>query len=292
MLVRSITSVFVVAVTLLFFLLRGISVRFFDLFIYIIALMCAYEMLRALKDSITKQQKVLSFCYSILILPCIVFAYQYALAATILYIAVVFVFSLFHEKSSSIEKISKTVFSMFYPTGFFMVFAFINAFASIYAIEDYFALFILVLIFACSSLTDVCAYLVGSAIGGKKLCPNISPKKTISGAIGGIVGGICTALIVYYIFNACGCNVFKYIAPKLLINAHPIVKSIIIAVIGGIFAVVGEVGDLAESLVKRRLDIKDMGNILPGHGGILDRFDSIMFVSLIAYIIFSFLIVS
>ncbi|MBQ9781915.1 MAG: hypothetical protein IJW26_01870 [Clostridia bacterium] len=101
MLKRTITSIFFVIVVLAFFLLRQlVHVRLFDLFIYVIALMCAYEFLRALKDGVTIQQKVLSYIYTIIIIPCISFVYDYALTFTILYIALVFLFSILHTKSS------------------------------------------------------------------------------------------------------------------------------------------------------------------------------------------------
>lgn len=293
MLKRTITSIFFVIVVLAFFLLRQlVHVRLFDLFIYVIALMCAYEFLRALKDGVTIQQKVLSYIYTIIIIPCISFVYDYALTFTILYIALVFLFSLFHTKSSSIDKLSKTIFSMFYPTGFFIAFTYINAYSRIFPqVDDYFSLIILTLIFGCASVTDVMAYLVGSLVKGKKLCPSISPNKTISGAIGGLVGGTACALIVYYAFQGFGYDLFSYLSPKIFGSATPFLKGLMVAVIGLVFAIVGEVGDLAESLIKRQLGVKDMGNLLPGHGGMLDRFDSTVFISLLAHILFSFLII-
>lgn len=289
MLKRTITSIFITAVILLSFVLRQlVHVRFFDLFIYIIALTCAFEFLRALKDGATKEQKVLSYVYTILIIPCISFKYSYALSFTILYVAIVFLFSLFHAKSSSIDKLSKTIFSMFYPTGFFIAFAYINSYHNIFNVDQIFSLIILVLIFGCATATDVMAYLVGCSLKGKKLCPTISPNKTISGAIGGLFGGTIVALIIYYVFKGLGYDLFSYLS---FANITPFLKGLIIAIIGLLFAIVGEVGDLAESLIKRQLGVKDMGKLLPGHGGMLDRMDSIVFISLFAHILFSFLVV-
>lgn len=107
--------------------------------------------------------------------------------------------------------------------------------------------------------TDTGAYFVGRAFGKRKLWPDISPNKTVGGAVGGII----TACIVAIIFHL----------------VHPFPHSIAIVVIVTIFAsMVGQVGDLVESAFKRNYGVKDSGKILPGHGGILDRFDSLLFV--------------
>src|SRR5690625_4695154 len=107
--------------------------------------------------------------------------------------------------------------------------------------------------------TDTGAYFVGRSFGKRKLWPEISPKKTIEGAIGGIVLATLTGIIYH------------------LITPFPYAVIIIIAVtiLASIF---GQIGDLVESALKRHYGVKDSGNILPGHGGILDRFDSLLFV--------------
>lgn len=107
---------------------------------------------------------------------------------------------------------------------------------------------------------DSAAYFVGKAIGKHKLFPRHSPKKTWEGAISGFLGGIAGFVLTMY----------------LLVPMFPVPKSIIIGVIIGIF---GQVGDLAESQLKRDAGVKDSSAILPGHGGALDRFDSILFVA-------------
>lgn len=116
--------------------------------------------------------------------------------------------------------------------------------------------------------SDVFAYFVGSAMGKHKLCPNISPKKSIEGAIGGLLGSVIIVSAFVYIFM-----------PDFLIHG------IIIGVIGSI---AGQIGDLTASIIKRKIGIKDYGKLIPGHGGLLDRFDSIIFVTPVVfyYIIF------
>ena len=109
--------------------------------------------------------------------------------------------------------------------------------------------------------TDIFAYFTGYFIGKHKLCPTLSPKKTIEGAVGGIVFAILfTVLFV------------KFAVP----DTAPV---ICFAVIGLIVSVMSQFGDLSASAMKRRMGIKDYGNLIPGHGGILDRFDSIIFAA-------------
>ena len=111
-------------------------------------------------------------------------------------------------------------------------------------------------------VTDVAALLFGKAFGSRKLCPNISPKKTVEGAIGGLT---CTVIIAM-------------IAAILLQKYAGLHFDIITLVIWAVLvSIVGQFGDLCMSVVKRIAGVKDFGNLLPGHGGILDRFDSHMF---------------
>jgi phosphatidate cytidylyltransferase len=111
--------------------------------------------------------------------------------------------------------------------------------------------------------SDVCAYFTGMAIGRHKLSPKISPKKTIEGAIGGIFGSILV----------CGTFGF-YFANQYFIHC---------LAIGAIGAILSQCGDLTASIFKRKMGIKDYGNLIPGHGGILDRFDSVLFTAPVIY---------
>ncbi|MGN7386783.1 phosphatidate cytidylyltransferase [Sporosarcina sp. SAFN-015] len=107
--------------------------------------------------------------------------------------------------------------------------------------------------------TDSGAYFVGRKIGKRKLWPEISPNKTVEGFLGGIV---------FAVLFACVIQIFYPIAPSY--------GMLIIVTI--IASIVGQLGDLVESALKRHFGVKDSGNLLPGHGGILDRFDSLLFV--------------
>lgn len=125
-------------------------------------------------------------------------------------------------------------------------------------------------------IADTGAYFVGSALGKHKLCPTISPKKTIEGLVGGIVSDI----IFFALFSAIYASVCE--AKEMPISV-PWASTLIIGVM---CALLGTLGDLTASVLKRQLDIKDYGNIMPGHGGLLDRFDSVLMVApfLCAYI--------
>ncbi|WAH40182.1 phosphatidate cytidylyltransferase [Alicyclobacillus fastidiosus] len=113
-------------------------------------------------------------------------------------------------------------------------------------------------------MTDTAAYFVGRFVQGPKLLPEISPKKTISGSLGGVVGG------------AIGAVVFGSIA-------HPTYDIWVYAVLGAVISVFGQLGDLIESAYKRAAGVKDSGKLLPGHGGMLDRVDSLLFASPFAF---------
>ncbi|MDD4582649.1 MAG: phosphatidate cytidylyltransferase [Eubacteriales bacterium] len=111
--------------------------------------------------------------------------------------------------------------------------------------------------------TDISAYFTGYTIGKHKLCPKISPKKTIEGAIGGVVGSvILCGLFGYFFINS--------LLPHCLF-------------IGFLGSVISQFGDLNASIFKRKMGIKDYGNLIPGHGGILDRFDSVLFTAPFVY---------
>ncbi|WP_455529104.1 phosphatidate cytidylyltransferase [Ruminococcus sp.] len=122
-------------------------------------------------------------------------------------------------------------------------------------------LFLLIMGLCGAWIADTGAYFTGVAIGKHKLCPEISPKKTIEG----LVGGIVTTAVVY----AVAFSVYYGFTAK---------RAAIAFVTGAVCAVIGTVGDLSASMVKRQIGFKDYGKIMPGHGGLMDRFDSVLFV--------------
>lgn len=122
----------------------------------------------------------------------------------------------------------------------------------------------LLLLFNFSSVCDIGAYFVGVTMGKHKLCPNISPKKTIEGALGGVASSIVVSLILTLCFGQ-----FDKIVITLILTVP--------------LCIVGMIGDLFASSIKRAVGIKDYGSLIPGHGGILDRVDSILMIAPLLY---------
>lgn len=130
------------------------------------------------------------------------------------------------------------------------------------------------LIFLASWVCDSCAYLTGMAIGKHKLAPVLSPKKSIEGAIGGILGSVLAGFLYSYF-------VLEKQLPGTMIG---------ILIVCAVGAVVSQTGDLAASAIKRNHEIKDYGHLIPGHGGILDRFDSVIFTAPMIYFLIVFVV--
>ena len=128
---------------------------------------------------------------------------------------------------------------------------------------------VLVILLGCW-ITDSCAYFAGYFFGKHKLAPEISPKKTIEGSIGGIVG--VSAVMTAY----------AAIASNIMGLGVNLISASLIGVICGLLS---QCGDLCASIIKRENNIKDFGNIMPGHGGVMDRFDSLLFVAPVVYYI-------
>jgi phosphatidate cytidylyltransferase len=117
-----------------------------------------------------------------------------------------------------------------------------------------------------SWFADTCAYFAGRFLGRHKLYPSVSPKKTVEGAVGGLLGSVAFALLGSFFF----------------LRGHlPVARAIPLALVGG---ALGQAGDLAESLLKRSIGIKDSGDIVPGHGGILDRVDALLVTAVVVFL--------
>ena len=122
-------------------------------------------------------------------------------------------------------------------------------------------------------ITDTFAYLFGIKFGKRKLCPSISPKKSVEGAIAGLVGGAVIGTVGAFLFG------------MISFEGNIVLRVIVMLLFSALLSMIVQLGDLVESKLKRSFDVKDFGNIMPGHGGILDRFDSLIFSGLVYYII-------
>ena len=151
--------------------------------------------------------------------------------------------------------------------GFFYVAVMLSYVYQIRTLER--GLYLAFLVFLCSWGCDTCAYCVGMLIGKHKMSPKLSPKKSVEGAVGGVAGAALLTALYCFIFRS----------PMHLERG----EIVILAVIAAIAGLISMVGDLTASAIKRNYDIKDYGKLIPGHGGILDRFDSMIITAPIIY---------
>lgn len=167
-----------------------------------------------------------------------------------------------HKKTKVTDAAFVFLFTVFIP----------KAFSTILLFRGYgepISCFLLIMSLAVAWINDACAYFSGYFFGKRKLCPEISPKKTVEGAIGGVFGDViicCILAFAFGSFSGYGINWLSFV------------------VFLPVGAVVSIFGDLCASIIKRQLGIKDYGKIMPGHGGIVDRFDSWFFVAPVLYI--------
>ena len=138
----------------------------------------------------------------------------------------------------------------------------------------YDAIYFILLILCFAWGGDTCAYFAGRAFGKHKLCPVVSPKKTVEGAVGGVLGTMVFGVLVTVIYSIAADRMEEFTRSNIGVSMY-----VIIALLACVAAVLGIYGDLFASVVKRQCGIKDYGTIFPGHGGILDRFDSVMFIA-------------
>lgn len=169
----------------------------------------------------------------------------------------------FRYGSMSVVNVQQLIFSFMYAT---VMIGFIPV------VRDYYesGLYLVWLFLIPPVASDTLAYCVGSLIGKHKFAPVVSPKKSVEGAVGGLIGGaVFTGIYGYYLTTVIGGG-FGLIAAC--------------TVLGLVCAGVSQLGDLAASAIKREMGIKDYGNIIPGHGGVMDRIDSILYIAPIVYV--------
>ena len=267
MLKRTITGAVLVAVLVGFFFLRMIGDSVFHIAISLIAFIGTIEAVKMTGEKTASIQKAVCIISSAAICTLFFFAgIKGALIALITSLVAQFFIPVFARAKYSLESLSLSLFASIYPSALLIPLMMMNTLGSI-------STFALILTFVISPCADVFAYLVGRTLKGKKLCPEISPNKTISGAIGGLIGGIVGSIVVYLFTK----NSFEF-----TLNITPY---LFFAILGLIAALLTEIGDLVESFVKRAFNVKDSGKLFPGHGGVLDRFDGLIFASIFIYFI-------
>lgn len=189
-----------------------------------------------------------------------------------IYVILIFVLMLIKFEETKFEQAVTAIFaSVAIPYSFSLMIAFrdIDRLSSEFTKID--GIYLILFSYFAAWMTDIFAYFVGSKFGKHKLCPKISPKKSVEGAVGGVVGEVVLNLLLLFVFN------------KFFFNGESFLSYPIVAVLSVVLSVVSMFGDLAASTIKRNFGIKDFGKILPGHGGIMDRFDSVLFVMPVLY---------
>ena len=259
----------------------------FDALIYAFALIGAFEMLRATKEKTTKAERGLSYAFAITSIPVCALG-EYFFGAGLLWTAIAFfVFSaallsllVIRHEETTLEGLGVAFLSAVYPSLLLCLMSLCNHLPGSERFQE-FAIngdLAILFIFVISPVADSLAYVFGRFLKKyipKKLAPNLSPNKTVIGFIGGLVGGLLGGLVLYFAYNALAGSFenVAFILPFYLLT-------------GILLAAVTAFGDLVESCVKRKVNIKDMGKIMPGHGGVLDRIDGSLFAAFIVYFLF------
>lgn len=252
----------------------GIYTPVFGVFFSLISALASYEILRVAKVK-NKEMLAISVAFAFLVPLFIEYGFKFPFGIAIL----IFIFALLaimlaNHETVKFEQVAVSIYSSVFIPFCFTTFILVRDIYKMYpnAISKKHALFLVLIGVSCSWLTDTCAYFVGVKFGKHKMTPVISPKKSVEGAIGGVIGCLALNMLILYLFNT-------YVFDTKFMSY------LMFAPISIVLSGASMCGDLFASVIKRNYGAKDYGKLIPGHGGIMDRFDSCVAVMPILFIV-------
>lgn len=263
MLKRLVSSI--VGILLLVFVMISNNDYVFSIAVTVVALLGLFEFYHALQQKGFHPVSWVGYILTLFLafIPCLEPNYVrlFLFVSLPITLFILFIASIWSKLKINIVDIGITMLGIIYVTFLFSILIFTRQMKN----GNYYIWFI----FGGAWMTDVFAYLVGITLGKHKFS-EISPKKSIEGCVGGIIGSLLFFIGYTYYLNSVGMEL----------------NYLWMGILGIITSIIAQIGDFAASSIKRFCEIKDYGNIMPGHGGVLDRFDSILFIAPLIYVVF------
>ncbi|MBO5929819.1 MAG: phosphatidate cytidylyltransferase [Clostridia bacterium] len=235
----------------------------FTIAVCAVCLIVLHEIMVTFKQGTKRTIVAADYCFALLyMVPAFLKQTQtgeYVQMITVFFVMVLLIFSVLNHKEINFGDVCASLFLVIYSVMFLMPLSIMR--------HQENGLALVFLAFIGAWLPDTVAYFAGSLFGKRKLAPKISPNKTVAGAIGAVVGAVVAFMVYGIILSYMGFTV-------------SFVRMLVLSLICG---VVAQFGDLSASMMKRAYEAKDFGNLIPGHGGLLDRVDSLIFITPVVY---------
>ncbi len=239
----------------------------------IIAFLCVYEFMSALKRKGYEPFALPAYIFALLAYPIQVFLGVYFMTGLLTLCIIATIIFRLANKNRRTEDLIVAFAAYLYPIMPLLFLILIFDLPN-FAVSRIACL----MVFGAPLLGDTFAYFIGSFFGKRKLCPHISPNKTIAGSVGGVIGGITAGIIIFYM---------EPLISSIWVGSIPDLTIISFVILGLLCGILGQIGDLFASCIKRWCDIKDFGSIFPGHGGMMDRVDSVLMCAPLVFMVFS-----
>lgn len=243
----------------------------FPVFIALLSVIAVYEIVKAVG---LKNRFIMASSMTLAAVIPFLFEFRIKVPVAVLggifVVAILIMMLLQYEKTQFVHAVTAIFAAVCIPFAFSVMIIFRDIEHYIDGYNKLDGIYLLIFAFFASWMTDIFAYFVGSKLGKHKLCPKISPKKSVEGAIGGVAGAVLLNVLLLFVF-------------KRFLEGGAGFTYPVVVVLSVILSIVSMFGDLAASTIKRNFGIKDFGKLLPGHGGIMDRFDSALFVLPVLY---------